>query len=145
MSSLAAGISGSRVHTERYCVLVLQNDLSPHRDLIDPLMDGGYALAGPFTSLSEANDWTKQETPDAAILDIGLSDGISFELARSLKHKEIPVLFYTSWKTVDPVPLELGDVPFLQKPVHASRIPKLLSQAIMKNRLRKRIIVGGMR
>ena len=91
----------------------------------------GFDIGGPFNKLAHAFTWLEIEIPDAAILDIALLDGVSFDLALELRRKNIPVIFYSSWREIFPVPDELKGVPFLEKPVHSVLVPMLLSSVIV--------------
>ena len=61
--------------------------------LEDALAEAGYAIAGPFSSCSRAEDWLKNATPDLALLDVWLQDGPCFDLARVLRGRAVPVVF----------------------------------------------------
>jgi hypothetical protein len=116
-------------------VLILQNSLYPDIELTRKIASHGFDIGGPFSKLRQASSWIENELPDAAILDIALPDGVSFDVARELRLRRIPVIFYTSWKEIYPIPIELRDVPFLEKPVHGVLIPKLLSKMMMRGQV----------
>jgi DNA-binding response OmpR family regulator len=90
----------------------------------------GFDIVGPFNRVSQALDWIENDHPDAAVLDIALWDGVSFDLAGELQRRKVPFLFYTSWDSLEVIPLELRDMPFLEKPIHLVLVAKLLSKMI---------------
>jgi DNA-binding response OmpR family regulator len=116
----------------RPCVLVVQ--CSPALDLMADPTQATYEVAGPFISLSRARDWLDADTPDAAILDITVRDGECFELARELRRRGVPFLFYTTWDHIEQIPIEFREDPFLQKPDHSMLIPKLLARMVRETR-----------
>ncbi len=63
--------------------------------LEDELSDAGYRVAASFVSCSAALTWLKSEKPDAAVLDIRLSDGLCTELAIELNRRSVPFVIYT--------------------------------------------------
>ncbi len=111
-------------------VLVLQTELLPNLPLIASVARAGFDIVGPFNRVSHASECIENDPPDAAILDIALRDGISFNLARELLRRKIPFLFYTSWGDMELIPPELRERPLLEKPMHFILVAKLLSRMI---------------
>jgi two-component SAPR family response regulator len=111
-------------------VLVLQRELLPNLPLVASIARAGFDIVGPFNRVSQALDWIENDHPDAAVLDIALWDGVSFDLAGELQRRKVPFLFYTSWDSLEVIPLELRDMPFLEKPIHLVLVAKLLSKMI---------------
>ncbi|WP_048709671.1 response regulator [Microvirga massiliensis] len=109
---------------------MLQRELLPNLPLVASLARLGLDVAGPFNRVSQARTWIESNRPDAAVLDIALWDGTSFDLADELQRREVPFLFYTSWDDLAAIPLELREMPFLEKPVHLALVAKLLSKMI---------------
>jgi CheY-like chemotaxis protein len=56
------------------------------------LREAGFVVAGPFASCAAALKWLTTHTPDAAILDIELSDGPCIEVAQTLRDRNVPFL-----------------------------------------------------
>jgi hypothetical protein len=115
----------------RPCILILQNNIYPEAELVREVTRHGFDIGGPFNKLAHAFTWLETEIPDAAILDIALLDGVSSDLARELHRKNIPMMFYSAWREIYPIPAELENVPFLEKPVHSVLLPTLLSNIIV--------------
>jgi DNA-binding response OmpR family regulator len=116
----------------RPCVLLVQADPAPGLAIL--IEHDGYEVAGPFDSLSQASDWLDADTPDAAILDITVHDGACFDLARDLRRRGVPFLFYTTWDDIEQIPVEFREDGFLQRPDHAILIPKLLARMVQEAR-----------
>jgi DNA-binding response OmpR family regulator len=109
------------------CVLIVQTDPFPE-PLAVAMGGNGFEVAGPFSKIAETAAWMGTNTPDAAILDVALQDGASFDLARELQRKGVPFLFHTSWENIDQIPLDLREAPFVEKPAKAVLMLKLLSR-----------------
>jgi DNA-binding response OmpR family regulator len=125
-------VVSSRFHT-RSCVLLLQSDLLAGVALATQIKEQGYEVAGPYTRISRAQQWLDTHTPQATILDVALADGTSFELAGMLMERGIPVLFYSAFDAFDQMPVEVRELPFLEKPTHQAILLKLLPRLINRS------------
>ena len=109
-------------------LLLAQDNAAIGLALEDALNDGGYTVVGPFASCSAALAWLRDATPDLAfLLDLGLQDGPSVELARALRQRGVPILVLNadaqSECELDP---ELRDVPWIEKPVASESLMNAL-------------------
>ena len=74
-----------RIHLAGFpVVLVAEDEAVIAMALADDLEAAGYAVAGAFATCESALQWLKDETPDLAVLDPMLKDGICKELAIEL-------------------------------------------------------------
>jgi DNA-binding response OmpR family regulator len=80
------------------------------------LEDVGYELAGPFRSNAEALAWLENSTPDLAILDYKLNDGLCVDLARILKVRGVPFVIYSGDRQASVMPTEFEGAPWIEKP-----------------------------
>ena len=85
--------------------------------LEDTVTDAGYAVAGPFATGALALNWLEHNTPDVAILDAVLADGVCVELARALRARSIPFLFLSGNHPQYGMPADLHEAPWIEKPV----------------------------
>jgi CheY-like chemotaxis protein len=97
-------------------VLVAEDEGAISIALEDALTDGGYTVAGPFSSHATALAWLQDNTPDLALLDLLLTDGPCTELARTLQHRGVPVLFLSGDQPRN-LPADLQDLRWIDKPV----------------------------
>lgn len=81
------------------------------------LEEAGYEVAGPFASNQEALDWLGGGAPAAAVLDLGLKDGLSTTLAQELRRRGVGFVVYSGHAQRPDLAPELHDVPWLHKPV----------------------------
>jgi hypothetical protein len=133
LQEAAAGDQGSATIEESSAqprVLVLQRELLPDLPLVASLARAGLDVIGPFNRVSQARTWIESNRPAAAVLDIALWDGTSFDLAGEFQRREVPFLFYTSWDDPEAIPLELREMPFLEKPIHFALVARLLSKMV---------------
>jgi len=80
------------------------------------LTEGGYDIVGPAASTRIAAELIAKRRVDAALLDVGLTDGPSFSLAQSLAARGIPFAFTTGCGP-DEIPVHLRDRPIIGKPM----------------------------
>ena len=112
-------------------VLVVENEPVTAMALSAELRDHGLEVAGPFARRADALAWLSKSQPDYAILDVGLDDGTSFEIARELYGRGVPFVFFPGaedlhWLTGS----GWRDIPWAGKPtatVHLVRILQGLS------------------
>jgi DNA-binding response OmpR family regulator len=81
------------------------------------LEDAGFEVAGVFMSNSQALEWLEGDLPDVAVLDVMIKDGTSVAVARVLKRLGVPFIVYSGLPSRTECPVELQDVPWLEKPV----------------------------
>lgn len=66
---------------------------------------------------------------DMAILDIDVTDGKTYELARMLRRHDTPFIFVSASRRGE-VPGELGSAPFIAKPYDPAAIRREVSRAL---------------
>jgi DNA-binding NtrC family response regulator len=93
------------------------------------LEDVGMEIAGPFASCEQALAWVKDDTPDLALLDYRLRDGVCTELVRTLTRRGVPVVIYSGIPQGIDTPSDLRDVPWIEKPVDRARLLEVLFHA----------------
>ena len=104
-----------------YQVLVAENDGLIGLNLQEELERGGYDVAGPFPTCTEALDWLAANTPDAAVLDIHLRDGPCVELANELDGLAVPFAVYSGELESDTLPAFTG-AKWIEKPAPAAAL-----------------------
>jgi DNA-binding response OmpR family regulator len=99
-------------------------------DLIDDLLcDYGYAVSGTAHSIQSARDEIAKHNYDAVLLDIGLGDEHSPELADLLKQAATPFAFVTGYDHA--FARRHTDVPLLRKPFTPTQLIGLLERLTM--------------
>ena len=77
------------------CVLVAEDEMIIGADLCDTVEEAGYEVTGPYDTSISALESLQERTPDLAILDIRLDDGLVFSLAERLMAANVPVIFHS--------------------------------------------------
>jgi DNA-binding response OmpR family regulator len=94
----------------------------------------GAEVVGPCSSCADALVLLEKEHVDAAILDIGLSDGLVFPVARKLAAEWTPFIFLTGYPD-SIVPAEFAAAPVVTKPLDGhplcERLARLLASSAM--------------
>jgi DNA-binding response OmpR family regulator len=85
--------------------------------LYEDLSEAGFEVSGPFTNCVAALASLERQTPDAAILDIELSDGPCMALARALREKRIPFVILTGHTSDVSHEDAFSGAPWLAKPM----------------------------
>jgi two-component SAPR family response regulator len=85
-------------------------------DIAMMVSEGGCDVLGPAASVAEAMALLARTTPDMALLDVRIRDGLSFPVAAELKRRAVPFAFLTSMIARD-MPDEFRAVPIIAKPV----------------------------
>lgn len=76
-------------------ILIAEDEMVVAYDLCETVEEAGFQVEGPHSGISSAMLAFQVEKPDAAILDVELSDGNVFSFARTLKAENIPVIFHS--------------------------------------------------
>ena len=117
MSSLAAPPHEIRCDPSRKLrCLIVEDQVLIAMSLEAYLEDVGYELAGPFRSNAEALAWLDGSTPDLAILDYKLHDGLCIDLARMLRKRDVPFVIYSGDRQMAGMPEEFDGAPWIEKP-----------------------------
>jgi len=94
------------------------------------LEETGFTVVGPFMSCAQALQWLERNSPDLAVLDLMLRDGISLQIASALKSRGVPFVVYSGLPPKAECPPELCDAPWLEKPVSRETLAMALARLI---------------
>jgi len=100
-------------------VLIAEDEPVIALDIEAMLLDLGCRPVGPAASIREAAALVERCGCDAAILDITLADGDSYDFAAILVERNVPILFATG-RDVETRPDRLIHVPSVTKPFDAA-------------------------
>jgi len=76
-------------------ILIAEDEMIVAHDLCETVEEAGFQVEGPHQGITSAMRAFQKEKPDAAILDVELSDGNVFSFARTLKAENVPVIFHS--------------------------------------------------
>lgn len=99
--------------------------------LADWLGEMNYEVIGPAQSNAEALALLEHSTPDAAILDILVEDGMSYPVARELERRSVPFFFATGYSGCD-IDKSFTGAAVAQKPFEFDKLRELLSRALFR-------------
>ena len=103
-------------------VLVVEDELFIGMDLADELEGQGFSVAGPVKTSAAALAWLADNTPDLVILDVWLRDSDCLDVARELRRKQVPFVFFTGDPRWPPLLAEFADVRCVGKPARLAQI-----------------------
>ncbi|ALK07919.1 response regulator [Blastochloris viridis] len=106
-------------------ILIVEDDGMIACDLHSIVDGAGHAVIGPVASVREAQALLAR--CEAALLDVDVRDGKTFDLALALANRGQPFVFVTGSLPQD-VPTALRAVPFLPKPFREADICRWLSR-----------------
>ncbi|MGH6865579.1 MAG: response regulator [Methyloceanibacter sp.] len=96
-------------------ILVVEDEFLVAMVLEHDLRAVGYAIVGPFNSLTSAMEAMCVETYDLAILDINLNGEMVYPLAEELDTRGIPLIFLSGYGPAH-FPERLRSLPRVSKP-----------------------------
>ena len=110
-------------------VMVVEDLYYLAMDVKAALAKAGAQVVGPFPNGKAALHRLADGALDCAILDVNLGEGASYDLARTLRSRGVPFLFFTGY---DPgaIPAEFADVRRLEKPVDAARLLQAVANCL---------------
>ena len=104
-------------------ILVVEDDLLVAMDLTAMLMEAGFAVLGPVSTVLAAQHLLSQQRPDAAVLDVGLRNALVTPLAGTLQSMGVPFLVASGYSRAALLNDELlSSAPALEKPICPSKL-----------------------
>ena len=92
--------------------------------------DMGWTVVGPMERLNTALAAARDETADAAIVDVNLAGEAAWEVASILHERGIPFIFTTGYGDQAQRPPELAAAPMLGKPFQVADLEDWLRTAV---------------
>jgi DNA-binding response OmpR family regulator len=123
-----------RLGSDRQSILLVEDNTLISLMLEDDLLASGFAVLGPFTSCAATLAWLDGQKPDAAVLDISLSDGPCVELARVLRKRKVPFLVFTGESPRSEIARDFAGVPWIAKPASSIQIVESLRDMLERRR-----------
>lgn len=107
-------------------VLVLEDDFYFAQDVASVLRSAGAEVIGPCATAADAIEALKSAPATAAVLDVNLGAGPSFEVAHALRNAGTPFVFITGYDRAA-MPEPFAEVSRLQKPIGPRHIVRAVS------------------
>jgi CheY-like chemotaxis protein len=109
-------------------VLIVEDDVIIANDLESIVADAVGAEVLVSRSVARAKNLIEQ-TLDLALLDVDVTNGKTFEVARLLKRRQVPFVFLTG-SSREHIPEERRGEPFLAKPVDTRKLLEHIRRVI---------------
>jgi light-regulated signal transduction histidine kinase (bacteriophytochrome) len=113
-----------------YRILVVEDAFLLVTLLQDLFEELGWHMVGPAARLDHALQLARDETFDAALLDVNLDGTMSWSVAAVLKERGIPFVFSTGYEASAVLPEDLVGSPVIGKPYELSALQEAIQQAI---------------
>jgi CheY-like chemotaxis protein len=110
-------------------VLLVEDEAILAMSIEDMLRELGCDVIGPALSPAEAHELVLSEAIDAAVLDINMGEGVSFEMADMLQKRSVPFCFSTGYGAAGVAPRH-AHVPVLPKPYSQQSLAAILNQLL---------------
>ena len=110
----------------RASILIVEDNVLVAMELEDAVSRLGYRVMGPFHNLADGSAAVQLETPDFALLDFDLGDGLdSIPIAETLSANQVPFAFISG---TDPAVIHasMPNTPVVGKPMDEAALTKLL-------------------
>jgi CheY-like chemotaxis protein len=108
-------------------VLIVEDDAIIALDFEQTVAEFGVTRVRIASSVAQALEMIAERAPDFGLLDIGLSEGKSFAVAKRLAVLKIPFVFVTGYSGDRVFPPEYSDRPRLSKPFSRDELFAILS------------------
>ena len=97
-------------------VLILEDDYYQAQDSKDRLEKAGAEVVTMTGAIEVASALLDTHSIDCGLLDVNLAGQMSFDLARSLTARGVPVIFLTGYEATY-LPPDLAGMPIITKPI----------------------------
>lgn len=109
-------------------VIIIEDEKPASRRLQRLLEKSGISVIAILTSVEEGILWFRQNThPDLILLDIQLSDGLSFEIFEEVEINS-PIIFTTAYDEYALKAFKLNSVDYLLKPIDEEELESALAK-----------------
>jgi CheY-like chemotaxis protein len=108
-------------------ILVVEDEATIALDLSHMLQDAGAVVVGPVSSVADALRKISETPLDLAVVDIGLGDDRSDQVAVALEQKSVPLVFLTGY-TNRRLPRGFETKSLIQKPYSQGELMALIAQ-----------------
>jgi DNA-binding response OmpR family regulator len=111
-------------------ILVAEDEFITGFDLCDTFEEAGYEVEGPHAGISSVMLACQKEKPDLAILDIELTDGLTYELAQKLIDENVPVILHSERADAGAVAARFPGATTLAKPCPPAQMLAAVSRVL---------------
>jgi DNA-binding NtrC family response regulator len=109
-------------------VVLLEDDALINMSTSAIIEDMGYRVRS-FMHLADCARAVEERRPDLAVLDVNVAGETSYELARRLDERQVPVIFLTGYDSPE-MDTRLQHRPTCRKPCDPESLKKLIAAAL---------------
>lgn len=104
-------------------LLIIEDEILAFESLAQQLLsiDEVLEIPPPCTSIKQSVKWLENNQPDLILMDIHLSDGLSFDIFK-LCRVNCPVIFITAFDKYLLQAFEFNSIDYLLKPIHQEKL-----------------------
>lgn len=106
-------------------ILIVEDDYYQAHDSCKSLEQAGAIIVSMSAAVPDLGPLLQQGRIDAALIDINLGQGLSFEFAHALQSQAIPFAFLTGYDA-SMLPDDMEHIPCISKPTDGARIVRAL-------------------
>jgi len=110
-------------------VLVVEDEALIAIDIAQHLIDAGFRVVGPATSVAKALELIAKNGCDVAVLDFNLRSETAEPIAHELQGRGTPFIFLSGISR-ERLPASIGNATLLAKPAHSAMLVAALHQSI---------------
>ncbi len=118
---------------KRPVILLVEDEMIIAFDLCDRLEDCGFEVDGPYPSVARAMAALTALRPEAAVLDVQLTDGDVMPLADRLAEMKIPIIFHSGHAKPEFLKQRYPDAAVCAKPCSAGTLEDSLRAALVQD------------
>lgn len=113
-------------------VLVVEDEAVTALDIADALEAAGAVIVGPVPSMRGGLELLtdRQESIDAASIDLGLADGDARPLIEALMEAGLPTVIYTGAEIPPDIASRFPDLILVRKPTRAEEVVTRIARAL---------------
>lgn len=109
-------------------VLIVEDDPIIALDFEETIRGLGVKAVRTVASVARALEMISEQTPDFALLDVGLVYEKSYAVAERLQALNVPFVFVTGYSSEVKLPTDFADKPRLPKPFTVEALQAVLQQ-----------------
>lgn len=113
-------------------IMIVEDQFVIAMDVETMLADRGAGDIATCGNITEATRILETFRPDAAVLDVNLSNGTSIPVAEELERRRIPFVFATGYGDSIMIPEAFSKVPVVRKPYEAEALVSALGQVLQQ-------------
>ncbi len=114
-------------------ILIVEDNAIIALHIEDILQEAGAETVGPADTVEYANQLVQDDGLTGAILDIRLHEDEVWPIARQLRQRDVPFLFYSGNFSPGTLPAEWAGTPILSKPAQPWQIVEKLADVVARH------------